>query len=74
MCILHDYITLFYIYINFTAAYITSAALRTIVFHLFSGKPTGEIRALLYKLMHWEKESGAAAKVLEPIKNISWNE
>jgi hypothetical protein len=25
--------------------------------------------------MHWVKESGeAAAEVLEPIKNISWNE
>jgi hypothetical protein len=58
-----------------SVAYITSAALRAIVFHLFSGKPTDEIRAVLYKLMHWVKESGeAAAEVLEPIKNISWNE
>jgi hypothetical protein len=33
---------------NFSAAYITSAALRDIMFHLFSGKPTGETRAMLY--------------------------
>ena len=74
MCILHDYITWFYIYINFSSDYITSAALRVIMFHLFSGKPTGETRPLVYKLMHCEKENGVGAKVLEPIKNASLNE
>jgi len=44
------------------------------MFHLFSGKPTGETRPLVYKLMHCEKENGVGAKVLEPIKNASWNE
>jgi hypothetical protein len=24
--------------------------------------------------MHWEKENGVGAKVLEPIKNALWNE
>jgi len=74
MCILHDYITWFCISINFGSAYITSAAVHVIMFHLFSGKPTSETRPLVYKLMHCEKENGVGGKVLEPIKNASWNE
>jgi len=67
------YYLILYLY-KLSSAYITSAALRMIMFHLFSGKPTGETRPLVYKLMHYEKENGVGAKVLEPIKNASWNE